>query len=76
MSGIGKQFKGSGIARPGVSSTREGFKKGGSAKIGPFLQTMGEYKNLAKSKELHMKKVVLQIGSKVQLKNQVHLEKL
>jgi hypothetical protein len=56
MSGLGKQLRGSGIARPGVSSTREGFKKGGSAKIGPFLQTMGEYKNLAKSKELHMKK--------------------
>jgi hypothetical protein len=56
MSGIGKQLRGSGIARPGVSSIREGFKKGGSAKIGAFLQTMGEYKNLAKSKELHMKK--------------------
>ena len=56
MSGIGKQVKGSGIAKPGVSSVREGFKKGGSARIGSFLETMGKYKDLAKSKELHMKK--------------------
>jgi len=56
MSGIGKQLKGSGIARPGVSSVREGFKKGGFARIGSFLESMGKYKSLAKSKELHMKK--------------------
>jgi hypothetical protein len=31
MSGIGKQFKGSGIARPGISSKHEEFKKGGRA---------------------------------------------
>ena len=56
MSGIGKQLKGSGIARPGVSSVREGFKKGGFARIGSFLESMGKYKSLAKAKELHMKK--------------------
>jgi hypothetical protein len=44
----------------GADSTGMGsapaMKKGGSVKIGNFLETMGQYKNLGKSKDLHMKK--------------------
>jgi hypothetical protein len=44
-----------GAAPTGMGSA-QGLRKGGSAKIGSFLETMGKYKNLAKAKELNMKK--------------------
>ena len=69
MAGIGKQLRGSGIAKPGFESkqesmkepSRQGLKMGGmgnvgkSPRLGSFLKTMGEYKGLSKNPTLMAK---------------------
>jgi hypothetical protein len=64
MAGIGKQLRGSGIARPGFSSKHEVTEKqeyrvgkAGGGKIGSFERGFSAFKNLDKSPSLGLNKL-------------------